>query len=80
MPEDSQLAKKVVAESTVYTVCDNVLYYVGSKQIETARVIVPQQLCQRIMQDYHDGHLVGHFSGYTRAYQDVGGCQECMVM
>ena len=40
LPEDSQLAKKDVAESTVYTVCDNVLYYLGSKQMETARVVV----------------------------------------
>ena len=47
LPEDVKLAKKVVVESTVYTICNDVLYYVGSKQMETAHVVVPQQLCQR---------------------------------
>ena len=74
LPEDCQLAKKVVAEPTVYTICDNVLYYIGSKQMETARFVVPQQLRLRIMQDYHDGQLAGHFSG-PRLYKSLVRCR-----
>jgi len=54
-------------ESTVYTICNDVLYYVGSKQMETGCVEMPHHLCQ---QDYHDGQLARHFSG-PRLYGEM---------
>ena len=63
LPEDTKLAKKVVTESVMYAIVNDILYYVGPKQMETSRVAVPQQMRQRIMQEYHDGRLAGHFSG-----------------
>jgi len=67
LPEDVKLAKKVMVQSTVYTICNDVLYYVGSKQMETGRVVVPQHLHQKIM---HDGQLAGHFLG-PRFYKSL---------
>ena len=53
----------MVAEATLYAIHNDILYYVGPTQTETSRVVVPQRLRQDIMQNYHDGHLAGHFSG-----------------
>ena len=69
LPDDPTLSKRVAAESTVYTIHNNVLYYVGSKQMETVHVIVPQQLREKVMQDHHDGH----FSG-PRLYKSLDKC------
>jgi len=49
-----------VVEPTVYAICNDVLYYIGTSQMDTARGVVPKQLRQKIM---HDGQLAGHFSG-----------------
>ena len=62
LPEDTKVAKKIRAEAAMYAICNDILYYVGSTQTETSRAVVPQQLRQKIMQEYHDGCLAGHFS------------------
>ena len=64
-PEDTKLAKKIKAEAAVYAISDDILYYVGPTQIETSSVLVPQQLHQKVMWEYHDGYLAGLFSGPT---------------
>ena len=96
LSEDAKLAKKIVAESAQYAIYDNILYYVGPKQTETSRVAVPQQLRQKIMKEYHDGRLAGHFSGprlyktlvrkwwwphmYTDAMNYTNGCPQCAIV
>ena len=96
LSEDAKLAKKIVAVSAQYAIYDNILYYEGPKQTETSRVPVPQQLRQKIMQEYHDGHLAGHFSGprlyktlvrkwwwphmYTDAMNYTNGCPQCAIV
>ena len=96
LSEDAKLAKKIVVESAQYAIYDNILYYVGPKQTETSRVAVPQQLRQKIMQEYHDGRLAGHFSGprlyktlvrkwwwphmYTDAMNYTNGCPQCAIV
>ena len=32
LPEDGKVAKKVVTESILYAICNDILYYVGPKQ------------------------------------------------
>ena len=94
--QDTKLAKKIIAEATLYAIFDDILYYIGPTQKETSRVVVPQQLCQKIMQEYHDGHLAGHFSGprlyktlvrswwwphmYTDAMNYANSCPQCAVV
>ena len=96
LPEDTNLAKKVVAEATLYTISNDILYFVGPTQTETSRVVVPQQLRQKVMQDYHDGPLAGHFSGprlyktlirswwwphmFTDAMNYTNKCPQCAIV
>ena len=96
LPDDDKLAKKTVAEATLYTIFNDILYYIGPTQTETSRVVVPQQLRQKVMQDYHDGHLAGHFSGprlyktlvrrwwwphmYTDAMNYAKNCPQCAIV
>ena len=94
--EDPKLAKKVVTESVMYAIVNDVLYYVGPKQTETSRVAVPQQMRRRIMQEYLDGWLAGHFSvpkfykplvqswWWPRMYSDAleyaNNCSQCAIV
>jgi len=72
-------AKLVVVESTVYAICNDVLYYIGTRQMDTARLVVPQRLRQKItmMDNWLD---TSQDEGYTRTWLDAGGCHECTVM
>ena len=53
---------KIIAEAAMYAIFDNNHYYVGSTQTETSRAVVPRQLHQTIMEEFHDGRLADHFS------------------
>ena len=44
LPDDNKVAKKIVAKATLYATFNDTLYYVGSTQKETSRVVVSQQL------------------------------------
>ena len=86
----------MVAEATLYAIHNDILYYVGPKQTETSRVVVPQRLRKDMMQNYHDGRLAGHFSGpqlykilvqhwwwphmYTDAMNYASNCPQCAVV
>ena len=75
---------------------NDILYYVDPTQTETSRAVVPQQLRQKIMQEYHDGCLAGHFSGprlyktlvrswwwphmYTDVMNYVNSCPQCAIV
>ena len=41
LPDDNTLAKKIVADATLYAIFNDILYYVGPTQKETSRVVVP---------------------------------------
>ena len=41
LPNDVSVAKRIVAESALYIMADNILYYVGSKSSEIRRAVVP---------------------------------------
>ena len=75
---------------------NDILKYVGQTQTDTSRAVVPQQLRQKIMQEYHDGRLVGHFSGprlyktlvqswwwphmYTDVMNYANSCPKCAIV
>ena len=60
LPEAEKSAKNIVVQATLYTIVNGILYYVGPTQTETSRVVVPQHLRHKIMQEHHDGQLAGH--------------------
>ena len=63
----------------MYATVNDILYYVGPKQMEISGVAVPQQMH---LQEYHDGWLAGHFSGpkLTKPWYKAGGGHECILM
>ena len=70
LPDNVNLARRIVTESALYTMADNILYYVGSKSSEIPRTVVPADLQQQVLMDYHSGCLAGHFSG-PRLYKTL---------
>ena len=91
--DDNKLAKKIVAEATLYAIFNDILYCAGPMQKETSQVVVPQQLQQKVLQKYHDGQLAGHFSvpqlliwswWWPHMYTDVmnyaNNCLQCTMV
>ena len=88
-------AKAVVAQASVLTLVDNVLYYVDSKQGNKRRIVVlvPEHLRK---EENHSGPMAGHFSGnrlynvlvrhwwwlgmYTDTLQHCKNCPHCAVV
>ena len=75
---------------------DGIQYYVGKKQTEIPRVVVPRKMRLQILEEYHGGCLAGHFSGHRlyktlarrwwrqHMYQDAmdhaRSCPQCAVV
>ena len=62
VPSDSRDAQRVVAEAQMFAVMDGVLYYVDPKRRNRKRAVVPPQLRESIIREYHGGPMAGHFS------------------
>jgi len=52
-----------VAQASMLTLVDDILYYVHPKQENRRRVVVPKHLRKQIMEENHSGPMAGHFSG-----------------
>ena len=61
LPDDSVQAKKIVAQSNQYVLCDGVLYLMD-KKCARKRAAVPAQLRTELIEGVHGGPLAGHFS------------------
>ena len=74
LPEDTQVAAKVIVQASLYTVADGILYYTGQKKDSTPIVVVPCDYKKKLMEEYHAGVIMsGHFSG-PRIYKTMS-CQ-----
>ena len=62
LPTEPQVAAKVVAQAIMYTIVDGILYYNGQKG-DSPRAVVPCNLQQSMMEEYHGGIMTVHFSG-----------------
>jgi len=54
----------------VMTLESQILYYIDSRQRDVKRAVVPHQLREQIMADYHSSIMAGHFSG-VRLYKTL---------
>ena len=72
LPDDAETAKKLVAESSQFTLIDGVLYYVDHRRNNQRRTVVPQQLRETVLQHAHGGVYGGHFSG-PKVYNTLEG-------
>ena len=70
LPEDTRSASKVVSLAPLFTLVNNILYFIDAKQSNLRWVVVPHQLRQQIMTEYHSGVMSGHFSG-VRLYNTL---------
>ena len=59
LPAEPQLAVKVVAQTSMYTIVGDILYFNG----DSPRAVVPCGLQQSMMEEYHSGIMAGHLSG-----------------
>ena len=70
LPEDSQVAAKLIVQASLYTMADGILYYIGQKKDSVPKVVVPSEYKKRLMEEYHAGVMSGHFSG-PRIYKTM---------
>ena len=73
LPEDKQLINKVIAQAPMFTLVNQILYFVDAKQNNLKRVVVPPHLRQQLMSEYHSSVMSGHFSG-VRLYNTLCKC------
>ena len=63
LPTDSKEAKTIAAIAKKgYFVLDGILYYESSEVPGKRRLVVPQQLRDRVVSENHDDIFSGHFS------------------
>ena len=94
LPENAELAAKIVMQASLYTMVDKILYYIGQKN-SPPRVVVPSDHKQKLIKEYHAGIMSGHFSGpriykaisrqwwWEHMYQDINNythnCPQCAI-
>ena len=63
LPEDPQRAKKIALQAPLFTICDNILYYIDPKPTHRKRIVVPKYLTKNLLEKTHRNRMAGHFSG-----------------
>ena len=67
LPYDHKTARKITLQESLFTIDDQVLYYIDPKQKHQKRVVVPSHLQKQILLENHSSGMAGHFSG-NRTY------------
>ena len=70
LPSDDLKAKKIAGQSHVFSLVDDVLYYLDPRRGDQRRAVVPKQLRNQILEENHSGRMAGHFSG-NRLYNTL---------
>ena len=70
LPQEASTAKLVVAKAPKFALLDKILYHVDIKQHQEKQAVVPMHLREKIMHEYHQGSMSGHFSG-PRLYRTI---------
>ena len=63
LPTDNKRARKIAMQQSIFTVVDDVLYYIDPKRDHQKRIAVPKQIREQILEEAHRGAMSGHFSG-----------------
>ena len=96
LPGDDVRARRILLQSSQFTVIDGVLYFIDPKQRSHKKAAVPEQLRQQILRETHSSPYAGHFSGqrlynalntrwwwegmFTDARRYASACPECAVV
>lgn len=65
LPYDHKTARKITLQASLFTIDDQVIYYIDPKQKHQKRVVVPSHLQEQILLENHSSGMAGHFSGNT---------------
>jgi len=96
LPESTMYARRIAAQAPLFTLVDEISYYLDNKQPGVRCIVVPKHLREQILQEYHSGNMAGHFSGarlyktlvrrwwwdgmYTDAINYCKNCPQCAVV
>ena len=96
LPSDSKRARKIATQQSLFTIVDDVLYFVDPKQDHRRRAVVPRHLQEQILEENHCKLMGGHFSGkrtystlahhwwwdgmYADTLRYVKNCPECAIV
>ena len=62
LPHDNKTARRIVVESSFYTMLDNVLHHENPSCPGRMSVVVPKELRSNLIEETHGGIFAGHFS------------------
>ena len=96
LPEATADARRIAVQAPMFTVIEEMLYYLDDKQPGIKRIVVPKHLHVQIMQEYHSSIMAGHFSGvqlyktlsrrwwwdgmYRDAVDHCKSCPQCAIV
>ncbi len=63
LPYEQKRARKIALQASLFTIDDNILFYIDPKQKHRKRVVVPSHLQKQILKENHSSGMGGHFSG-----------------
>ena len=92
LPTDEKTARRLVLESSSYSVVDGVLYHIDGRRGTKSRIVVSQSVREQLMSENHSGRFAGHFSArglyeklaqrfwWPRMYSDIHTfCKHCLT-
>ena len=96
LPENPDRAKKLVAQESLFSLIDGILFYIDHRHGNRKRVAVPHHQQEKLLQENHRGVYSGHYSGpklynalirhwwwggmYTDALAFCKRCPECAIV
>lgn len=62
LPADEKSARRLVMETELYELVDDVLFFISPSNPHTPRLAVPDCLKKTLIKEHHDGKFAGHFA------------------
>lgn len=72
-PFDQKVLKRIVIESSQFSVLDGVLHFDGLDACKEAKIVVPDCLKESLLQEAHVGCFAGHFAE-KKLYETLRKC------
>ena len=63
LPDDPATARRIALQAPMFTVSDEVLYFIDPKPVHRRRIAVPKHLRKDLLDKTHRSRMGGHFSG-----------------
>ena len=67
LPTEEKTARQVILQKSLFTIQQDILYYVDPRQTHQLRVAVPRHLREELLQEHHSSLTGGHF-GVKKTY------------